>query len=445
MKHRCFIITQLWLIFLLVGLTACSGVNLSMRQVVPETAKLESVVLSDTHNRPVPVGRELKIVSAHTDPDGIKEVRFYVNGTLINSQSPPFSQTFFKVEHCWTPPEAKTYAVEIVVYSYDQNKEPSKIDLTVEATSSILPVVFQTPTAPQPAPPSGGKVACLNASALVEDVTVPDGSEIQPEARFNKTWRIINTGTCKWGPGYYFDHVDGPDLGATLNTIPETPAGGQVDITLPMVAPKEPGTYRSSWRLFDPQNEPFGGEFFVEFVVPEICKMPNIKLFKADPSTIERGGSSTLSWEVEGADRIEISSVEGVWTANTGSVVVSPDETTTYTLTAKDGTCTATGKVTVQVTASTGLPAPPSNLRITKITQSGFTLSWQDNSNNESGFKLYNAENDQFLAAFPANITQREQDGLACNTTYRLKLRAYNIQGESGDSNVVEGKTTACN
>ncbi len=58
---------------------------------------------------------------------------------------------------------------------------------------------------------------------------------------------------------------------------------------------------------------------------------PSISQFAAEPSTIQRGQSSTLSWDVGNATEISIN--EGVGSVQArGSRQVSPTDTTTYTL-----------------------------------------------------------------------------------------------------------------
>ena len=53
--------------------------------------------------------------------------------------------------------------------------------------------------------------------------------------------------------------------------------------------------------------------------------------FTAAPSTIKAGQSANLVWETENADRVTIS---GIGQVNpTGTLSVSPKETTTYTIT----------------------------------------------------------------------------------------------------------------
>jgi len=76
---------------------------------------------------------------------------------------------------------------------------------------------------------------------------------------------------------------------------------------------------------------------------------PVVKTFFANPSVIVQGESSTLIWEVSGATSVTI--VPGIGSVgSSGNFVVSPTETTTYTLTATNaaGSVTATVKVTVE-------------------------------------------------------------------------------------------------
>ena len=60
---------------------------------------------------------------------------------------------------------------------------------------------------------------------------------------------------------------------------------------------------------------------------------PIISYFTATPSTIKLGEKSTLSWNVDNCTKVEIDGGIGL-VSPTGSIGVSPLETTTYTLTA---------------------------------------------------------------------------------------------------------------
>jgi len=84
-----------------------------------------------------------------------------------------------------------------------------------------------------------------------------------------------------------------------------------------------------------------------------------IDSFTAEPSTIERGQSSTLSWTISNATDMTIS--QGVGPVQSrGSHQVFPTSTTTYTLTANGPGGSDTRSVTVTVAAAPA-PPPPTN------------------------------------------------------------------------------------
>jgi len=85
---------------------------------------------------------------------------------------------------------------------------------------------------------------------------------------------------------------------------------------------------------------------------------PDIAEFSAEPSSIERGGSSTLKWSVSNANQIAIDNGVGSVQAS-GSRSVYPNDTTTYTLRASGPGGTLSKSATVTVTAPPPPPPPP--------------------------------------------------------------------------------------
>ena len=67
-------------------------------------------------------------------------------------------------------------------------------------------------------------------------------------------------------------------------------------------------------------------------VAAPTVSIAHIKYFKAKPSTIVVGDKATLSWEVENGATVEIDNGVGGDKPKAGKAVVSPTETTTYTL-----------------------------------------------------------------------------------------------------------------
>jgi peptidoglycan-associated lipoprotein len=92
-------------------------------------------------------------------------------------------------------------------------------------------------------------------------------------------------------------------------------------------------------------------------VTPAPPAAPTIASFAAEPSSIERGQSSTLSWSVSNATSVAIDNSIGT-VQPSGSRRVFPGSSTTYTLTATGPGGTQTARATVNVTEPPP-PAPP--------------------------------------------------------------------------------------
>ena len=92
---------------------------------------------------------------------------------------------------------------------------------------------------------------------------------------------------------------------------------------------------------------------------PATPPAPVIAQFTAEPSSIQRGQSSTLRWEVSG-DTTSVSINQGVGTVQkAGNQRVSPSDSTTYTLTATGAGGSRTATATVSVTSPPPPPPPP--------------------------------------------------------------------------------------
>lgn len=90
------------------------------------------------------------------------------------------------------------------------------------------------------------------------------------------------------------------------------------------------------------------------------------------------------------------------------------------------------------------LPAAPSNLSASIVSTTQINLSWLDNSNNESGFKLERSNNGTSgwsqIATVGSNVTSYANTGLTCGTTYYYRARAYSSGGDSAYSNVASAQ-----
>jgi hypothetical protein len=137
---------------------------------------------------------------------------------------------------------------------------PTDTPVVVTSTSSptpSLPSATPTNTAP---PATSVPVAVCNQAAFVSDVTVKDGTVMDPEEEFTKTWRIKNVGTCTWDEDYTVVYSHGTNLAAKASyDLPEDVSPGEtIDISINMEAPTANGTYTSNWLLRSDGGSTFG-------------------------------------------------------------------------------------------------------------------------------------------------------------------------------------------
>jgi hypothetical protein len=75
-------------------------------------------------------------------------------------------------------------------------------------------------------------------------------------------------------------------------------------------------------------------------------------------------------------------------------------------------------------------PVAPSNLAVS-VQGSKASLTWTDNANNESGFRIQRATNSTFTAGLVtstvgANITTFQTGNVARNTAFYFRVQAFN-------------------
>jgi len=81
------------------------------------------------------------------------------------------------------------------------------------------------------------------------------------------------------------------------------------------------------------------------------------------------------------------------------------------------------------------IPSTPTQLTSTSVEYTSATLSWQDNSSNENGFKIY--QNNTLIAILPSNTTSYNISGLKSRETYTFTVKAYSEGSDSAPINIV--------
>lgn len=271
-------------------------------------------------------GQTIGIASTSTAAGGIAFVQLFVDNVGITTSSPPNGvpqPTFFVIQY-WTT-------------------TPGYHNITVRATSSQgvtgQASVFVNVGGNQPPGPTRTPNPCVVGARFIGDVTIPNGSVIQPGTAFQKTWQVQNTASCIWISTYGLMNVAGGSFGGSSpSPIPYTQPSQTVNMSVNMTAPQQPGSYQSVWQLRAANGVLFGPRLITQFTVPQSgCNgVPQITNFYASPSTIRQGQSTTLVWgPVYNADQIKLQTPAGSSPVQApGQNVLAPQITTAYILTA---------------------------------------------------------------------------------------------------------------
>jgi len=216
----------------------------------------------------VTVGVATQIHATVTASAGVARVDLSVNGRVVHAITPPDGNpTTFALVQPWMPATAGDVALMVV--AYDARGTPSP-----PAVLRLVAVDGEGMSAPQatdkPVDDVEGEGGCALNAGYVTDVTIPDNTLLEPRDSFVKTWRIHNSGTCDWDPGFKLVFVDGDHMGGPGSVaVNATAAGGTTDVSVELIAPSSPGTYRGNWRLQAGMGTFFGSTFYVQIVVPD--------------------------------------------------------------------------------------------------------------------------------------------------------------------------------
>ncbi|MCD4751513.1 MAG: hypothetical protein K8R40_00395 [Anaerolineaceae bacterium] len=133
-----------------------------------------------------------------------------------------------------------------------------------EAAEEITPLPTNSPMptwTPIPAATNTPEPVC-NEMQFIKDVTIPDGTWMQPNQTFTKIWEVKNVGACTWDAGYAVVFGDeGNAMGAPVSQgISDAPIepGETLKIAINFTAPSSDGLYKGVWRLRSTSSNEFG-------------------------------------------------------------------------------------------------------------------------------------------------------------------------------------------
>ncbi|NNJ10045.1 peptidoglycan DD-metalloendopeptidase family protein [Chloroflexales bacterium ZM16-3] len=92
------------------------------------------------------------------------------------------------------------------------------------------------------------------------------------------------------------------------------------------------------------------------------------------------------------------------------------------------------------------LPAAPTGFQTSSTNEHNAMLTWQDNANNESGYRIYrwNGVDWPLYASLEPDVTSFLDSELLCNQGYSYQLAVFNAAGEVFVDGWIDAFTTAC-
>jgi len=157
-------------------------------------------------------------------------------------------------------------------------------------------------------------------------------------------------------------------------------------------------------------------------VVP--VSIPQVVVFTASPQTINAGQSSTLCWQVTGTTGVNISNGVGSNLNPNTCATVSPQTTTTYTLTASNSAGQITASVTVNV-GSTQILQFSANPVFSGVEGAPVVLTWQ--TTNATSVALVGGD----IQSSPANLPVNGSFTVNPTANVTYTLIAYGPGGAS--------------
>jgi len=140
-------------------------------------------------------------------------------------------------------------------------KAPTR-EVAGAATGTSQPSAVNTTPEPTQIP------NCTNGLDYIADLSIPDGTQLNPNTVFEKEWQVKNSGTCNWNNTYTLRLISGDAMGAdpTQAMVPAR-NGMEAVLRIEFTAPAEAGKYTATWQAYGPDGEAFGEWLTIEIGV----------------------------------------------------------------------------------------------------------------------------------------------------------------------------------
>ena len=143
-------------------------------------------------------------------------------------------------------------------------------------TATGLPTRGAPPAASQAGQSVSGAVTVVgDMASFVSDVTIPDGTTLEPDTDFTKTWELQNSGTNTWTSDYDLVYYSGSAMSGPASqqlTTDSIAPGESLYVSVELTSPSTEGNYVGYWILRNASGQNFGissygNPFYVEINV----------------------------------------------------------------------------------------------------------------------------------------------------------------------------------
>jgi len=166
-----------------------------------------------------------------------------------------------------TPDTAATFSAIYTAAAWTLDAMASQAALTAISTQWFIspttamtsPAIPSFTSTPWPMITSMPVTRCDRVT-LIKDVTITDGTSLDRNTAFTKTWRLQNTGTCTWTTSYTLVFAGGNAMSgrSSIRLLGNVAPGQMVDLSVDLVSPDKDGHYRGYWMLRNASGVVFG-------------------------------------------------------------------------------------------------------------------------------------------------------------------------------------------
>jgi hypothetical protein len=199
--------------------------------------------------------------------------------TAMGQLAAQFTQTALAAPTNTPPPTNTAISLPTFAQPTTGSETPGGLPtVSFNATPNTTPLPGFTPL---PTTGAAGPTASLgddcNNLAFEGDVTIPDGTTLEPGRNFEKVWALRNTGSCTWDDGYSFVYIGGsnPNLDPYnfefRNSDDFVSSGEGINMGITLTTPCQPGDYEGHWRMRSDSGYYFGTVVSVYVKVVDDC------------------------------------------------------------------------------------------------------------------------------------------------------------------------------